>query len=60
VILGARTTAQLAENLKADGLKLSAEEVAKLDAAGTPGITDYPYGNGGTRQRFRTIAGGRG
>ena len=60
VILGARTTAQLAENLKADGLKLSAEEVAKLDAAGTPGITDYPYGNGGTRQRFRPIAGGRG
>jgi aryl-alcohol dehydrogenase-like predicted oxidoreductase len=60
VILGARTTAQLAENLKAEGLKLSADETAALDAAGAPDVLDYPYGSGGTRQRFRPIAGGRG
>jgi aryl-alcohol dehydrogenase-like predicted oxidoreductase len=60
VILGARTTEQLAQNLKADGLRLSAEETAALDAAGAPQIGDYPYGSGGTRQRFRPMAGGRG
>jgi hypothetical protein len=59
VILGARTTAQLAENLKADGLKLSAEETAALDAAGAPQIGDYPYGAGGRNQRHRKIEGGR-
>ena len=60
VILGARNTEQLAENLKADGLMLTADETAGLDAAGAPQISDYPYGSGGTRQRFRPIAGGRG
>ena len=59
VILGARTTAQLAENLRADGLKLSAEETAALDAAGAPQIGDYPYGVGGRNQRYRKIEGGR-
>lgn len=59
VILGARTTEQLSENLKADGLKLTAEEVAKLDTASAPVMGDYPYGKGGTSQRTRPIAGGR-
>jgi hypothetical protein len=59
VILGARTTAQLAENLKADSLKLTAEEIATLDEPGAPRIGDYPYGKGGTNQRFRKIEGGR-
>ena len=60
VILGARTVEQLAENLKADGLALSADEMATLSAASTPPVTDYPYGSGGTRQRMRPMAGGRG
>jgi aryl-alcohol dehydrogenase-like predicted oxidoreductase len=60
VILGARNTDQLAQNLKADGLTLSAEEMATLNAAGAPPVTDYPYGGGGTRQRMRPMAGGRG
>jgi len=59
VILGARTVAQLEENLKAASVKLSADEVAALDAPGKPPITDYPYGVGGTKQRTRPIAGGR-
>ena len=59
MILGARTVAQLEENLKAQAVKLSAEEVAALDEPGRPPITDYPYGVGGTKQRTRPIAGGR-
>ncbi|HEX4298290.1 MAG TPA: aldo/keto reductase [Devosia sp.] len=59
VILGARTTEQLAQNLKADGLKLTAEEVARLDAASAPVMGDYPYGKGGSGQRTRPMAGGR-
>lgn len=59
VILGARTVEQLNENLKAQQTKLTADEVASLDAASTPTITDYPYGGGGTRQRTRPMAGGR-
>ena len=60
VILGARNTEQLAQNLKADGLVLSLEETAALNAASTPPVTDYPYGSGGSRQRMRPMAGGRG
>ena len=60
VILGARNTEQLAQNLKADGLTLSADEMATLNAASTPPVTDYPYGGGGSRQRMRPMAGGRG
>jgi aryl-alcohol dehydrogenase-like predicted oxidoreductase len=59
VILGARTVEQLDENLKAEKLKLSADEVAALDAASIPPVTDYPYGVGGTKQRTRPIGGGR-
>jgi aryl-alcohol dehydrogenase-like predicted oxidoreductase len=59
VILGARTTDQLAQNLKADGLMLTAEENATLEAPSLPPVTDYPYGVGGTKQRTRPIAGGR-
>ena len=59
VILGARTVKQLEENMKADALKPSAEETAKLNAASAPVMGDYPYGNGGTGQRTRPMAGGR-
>ena len=59
VILGARTTAQLQENLGSVDLVLSAGEVARLDAASAPEIGDYPYGEPGVQQRHRTIEGGR-
>jgi aryl-alcohol dehydrogenase-like predicted oxidoreductase len=56
-ILGARTTEQLAANLKAAGLHLSAEETATLDKASDPGVADYPYGKMGVDQRNRNLAG---
>jgi len=58
-ILGARTVEQLADNLGAAGLHLAAEETAALDAASDPAPADYPYGEPGSEQRSREIAGGR-
>lgn len=55
VILGARTTDQLADNLGAAGLHLSEEETAVLDAASDPQPADYPYGDKGVHQRGRTV-----
>jgi aryl-alcohol dehydrogenase-like predicted oxidoreductase len=55
VILGARTTEQLADNLGAAGLHLSDAEVADLDAASAPDVADYPYGDMGEHQRGRTV-----
>jgi aryl-alcohol dehydrogenase-like predicted oxidoreductase len=57
VILGARTVEQLAENLKADALMLTAAEIEQLDTASAPVMGDYPYGSGGTSQRNRTLSG---
>jgi aryl-alcohol dehydrogenase-like predicted oxidoreductase len=59
VILGARTTEQLADNLATAGLHLTPEETAELDAASDPGAADYPYGVPATEQRSRRIEGGR-
>ncbi len=59
VILGARTTEQLDDNLGAAGLHLSEEETQRLDAASDPGAADYPYGGPGIEQRLRRIDGGR-
>jgi aryl-alcohol dehydrogenase-like predicted oxidoreductase len=59
VILGARTLAQLDDNLAAGEEKLSDEETRILDAASDPGAPDYPYGERGQTQRDRRIAGGR-
>lgn len=53
VILGARTTAQLTDNLGAAGLHLDADETARLDAASDPAPSDYPYGGPGLGQRTR-------
>jgi aryl-alcohol dehydrogenase-like predicted oxidoreductase len=55
VILGARTTGQLEDNLAAAGLHLTAEETATLDAASDPGAADYPYGVFGIEQRHRAV-----
>jgi aryl-alcohol dehydrogenase (NADP+) len=59
VILGARTQAQLADNLGAAGLHLTAAETAALDDASDPRVADYPYGEMGLQQRSRRLAGGR-
>jgi aryl-alcohol dehydrogenase-like predicted oxidoreductase len=55
VILGARTTDQLRDNLAAAGLHLSAEETARLDAASDPAPADYPYGRIGLDQQSRSL-----
>ena len=59
VILGARTTAQLEDNLQAADLHLDAEQTERLDAASDPEPADYPYGEPGVQQRWRRISGGR-
>jgi aryl-alcohol dehydrogenase-like predicted oxidoreductase len=59
VILGARTTEQLADNLGAAGLHLTPEETARLDTVSDPAPADYPYGGPGTDQRSRKLTGGR-
>ena len=59
VILGARTTDQLRQNLGAAELVLGDDELAKLDAVSAPAVADYPYGGPGTQQRSRRIEGGR-
>jgi aryl-alcohol dehydrogenase-like predicted oxidoreductase len=59
VILGARTSVQLEDNLGAAGLRLSTEETDRLDVASDPGAADYPYGGPGRAQRSRRIEGGR-
>lgn len=59
VILGARTTEQLTENLKAADLMLEPGEVEILDEASAPDVSIYPYGPQAVAQRFRKIGGGR-
>ena len=59
VILGARTVAQLSDNLGAVDLQLSSDELASLTAASAPRADDYPYGVGGVAQRNRNLEGGR-
>jgi aryl-alcohol dehydrogenase-like predicted oxidoreductase len=59
VILGARTTVQLEDNLLAADLHLNAEQTERLDQASNPQPADYPYGTAGVAQRGRNIAGGR-
>lgn len=59
MILGARTLAQLEDNLAVGGLTLDEEESRLLDAASGPDAPDYPYGNRGQTQRDRRMAGGR-
>lgn len=51
VILGARTVAQLDDNLKAATVKLTAEEVARLDKVSVPDW-GYPYDMIGRTQRW--------
>lgn len=57
VILGARTTEQLEDNLLAADLILSEEHTARLDQASDPEPADYPYGGPGVAQRDRKLTG---
>jgi aryl-alcohol dehydrogenase-like predicted oxidoreductase len=59
VILGARTAAQLTENLGSVDLVLTADQVDRLDRASDPKVGDYPYGGPGQEQRSRKLSGGR-
>lgn len=59
VILGARTTEQLADNLGAVKLELAPEEVQRLSDVSAPEVGDYPYGVPGREQRSRNLDGGR-
>jgi aryl-alcohol dehydrogenase-like predicted oxidoreductase len=56
VIIGARTTTQLIDNLHAIDLALTAEELALLSAVSSPRVDDYPYGAAGAAQRNRDLA----
>ena len=58
VILGARTTEQLDDNLTAADLRLDAEETRLLGEASAPPVADYPYGGPGVQQRSRELPGG--
>lgn len=59
VILGARTVAQLTDNLAAADLSLSESQTTLLTEASAPRIEDYPYGAPAVQQRHRSLAGGR-
>jgi aryl-alcohol dehydrogenase-like predicted oxidoreductase len=58
VILGARSKAQLADNLGAVDVTLTMDELERLGAVSALQIGEYPYGNLGIKQRFRRIEGG--
>lgn len=55
VILGARTVAQLADNLGAADLVLPQEALDRLTAVSAPTMDDYPYGALGIGQRRREV-----
>jgi aryl-alcohol dehydrogenase-like predicted oxidoreductase len=57
VILGARTTRQLRDNLGAADLVLEVAERERLDAVSDPGAADYPYGEPGAQARTRDLSG---
>jgi aryl-alcohol dehydrogenase-like predicted oxidoreductase len=59
VILGARTTDQLADNLGAADLELAPQETERLTQASQPRVGVYPYGPMAIEQRGRKIEGGR-
>jgi aryl-alcohol dehydrogenase-like predicted oxidoreductase len=55
VILGARTVAQLDDNLGAAGMHLTDTETELLTDASAPLMADYPYGALGIDQRSRDL-----
>ncbi|MDQ0755157.1 aldo/keto reductase [Arthrobacter sp. B3I4] len=59
VILGVRSTQQLADNLAAADVVLTGEELARLGEVSRPRVGVYPYGPMAQEQRRRKITGGR-
>ena len=55
VILGARNTDQLADNLGAASVELTPDELERLDEVSAPVVSDYPYGEAAADQRHRAI-----
>ncbi len=55
VIIGARTSGQLADNLGSVDVALSIEDIATLDTASDPEPSAWPYGAAGREQRFRVL-----
>lgn len=55
VILGARNTDQLKDNLGAAFFELTSEDLERLDKVSTPVVSDYPYGKAAADQRHRAI-----
>jgi diketogulonate reductase-like aldo/keto reductase len=55
VILGARNTDQLADNLGAASVELTPDELESLDGVSAPVVSDYPYGKAAADQRHRAI-----
>jgi aldo/keto reductase family protein len=54
-ITGAKTLAQLEENLTGADLELDADATARLDEISAPTPNDYPYGPFGEKQRGRYV-----
>lgn len=54
-IIGARTMAQLVDNLAAADLELDGGAIIRLDSVSAPTPDDYPYGLFGVLQRHRYI-----
>ncbi|WP_062433568.1 aldo/keto reductase [Herbidospora daliensis] len=57
VLLGARTLAQLTENLGAARVTLDYDHLRRLDEASAPPVNDWPYGAAGREQRSRALPG---
>ncbi len=55
VILGVRTTDQLADNLGAASVELTSDELERLDEVSAPVVSDYPYGKAAADQRHRAV-----
>lgn len=54
-IIGARTVAQLQQNLSAVDVTLDDDTLAELDAVSAPQVELYPYGDIAVRQRHRGV-----
>ncbi|KUM33491.1 aldo/keto reductase [Arthrobacter sp. EPSL27] len=59
VILGVRSTGQLADNMAAAELQLTEGELIRLDEVSRPRVGVYPYGPLAREQRSRKLSGGR-
>lgn len=55
IIIGARTTAQLADNLGCEEVQLTEGDLADLDRASDPEPSPWPYGAAGVEQRSHTL-----